>query len=122
MIANLAVDIKDSVFDPDNPVRVVRVKNQDTDRPLYQVFLYVDGPDLPFLESVTYHLHPTFKDPDRRVVRSVANPRCKLVTWAWGVFELKATLRDKTGREEVRSHQLEYDRQFSEEGVKFLAS
>jgi len=120
--ANLNVEVKDSAIDPDDTARVIRVRNQDTDRPLYQVFLYLDGPDLPFVDSVTYHLHPTFPTPERRVTRSVTNPRCKLAIWAWGLFEVKVIIRDKTGREEMRVHGLEYDRQFSEKDVKFLPS
>jgi transcription initiation factor IIF auxiliary subunit len=116
----LAVEIRDSPFDPDDPKPVIRVKNPKTDRPLYQVFLYGEGPGLPFVESITYELHPTFNDPVKRVVRSVTNPRCKLVIWTWGLFTVKATIRDKTGRQEVRSHHLEYATQFSREGIEFL--
>jgi len=120
--ANLNVEVKDSAIDPDGPPRVIRVRNQDTDRPLYQVFLYLDGPDLPFVDSVTYHLHPTFPTPERRVTRSVTNPTCKLVFWAWGVFEVKAIVRDKAGREEMRFHNLEYDRRFADKDVTFVPS
>ncbi len=120
---HLSVEVKDSPFDlDDESSRVIRTRNPKTDLPLYQVFLYLDGPDLPFVESVIYELHSTFPDPVRRVQRSVSNPRCKLPIWTWGVFEVKATIVDKSGRSHPRLHQLEYDGQFSREGVRFLAS
>jgi hypothetical protein len=119
---DLVVDVRDSPFDPDNPVRVIQVRNPDADRPLYKVYLYLDGPGLPFVESVTYRLHRTFERPSRAVRRSVANPRCKLAIWTWGLFEVQATIQDKMGRTVMRSHVLEYPRHFSEKDVKFLAS
>jgi transcription initiation factor IIF auxiliary subunit len=118
---NLAVDVKDSPFDPDNPTREIRVRNPQAEQPLYQVFVYLDGPGLPFVDSVTYELHRTFDSPVRRVSRSLGNPRCKLEIWTWGLFEVKATILDKSQGQHLRSHQLAYDRHFSEKDVKFRA-
>jgi transcription initiation factor IIF auxiliary subunit len=118
----LTVDVKDSPFDPDLSELVIRVRQTPSDQPLYQVFLYLDGPDLPFVRSVTYRLHPTFASPVRTVARTARNPRCKLAIWTWGLFEVTATIVDKEGQEYLRSHQLDYDRHFSRSEVRFLAS
>lgn len=66
-------------------------------RRLYRVFLFLEGEGLPFVESVTYRLHPTFPRPEEQVTRSPANPRCKLEIWTWGTFQTVALIRDKRG-------------------------
>ena len=120
MDSSIAIEVKDSAFDPDSTEKIIRVRNRESDRPLYRVFLYVDGPDLPFVEAVTYELHPTFASPVRRVGRTLSNPRCKLEIWTWGLFEVAVTVEDKRGRQYRLSHNLQYDRQFNERDVKFL--
>lgn len=68
--------------------------------------VWIEGPseELARVESVTYHLHPTFPDP----VRVVANRRSKfrLSTAGWGMFTLRAEIVLKDGRVLKRSHDL----------------
>ncbi len=122
MQEQLAVDVKDSAFDPDATGHTILVRNKSADQPLYRVFLYLDGPDLPFVDSVQYELHPTFTNPTRTVSRTPANPRCKLEIWTWGLFQVTATIRDRKGRTHVRYRDLQYDKEFQAEGVKFQAA
>ena len=117
----IGVEVRDSIFDPDSSDRTVPVKQQPGRRPLYRVFLYFDGPGLPFVESGTYKLHSTFTQPVRKVSRGLANQNCKLEIWTWGTFRVNVTvalLNDK-GLYSF-SHDLHYDDQFSEANVKFL--
>jgi transcription initiation factor IIF auxiliary subunit len=118
---DLAIEVRDSPFDPDVSSSVIRVRKPDSKQPLYQVFLYLDGADLPFVNSVTYELHPTFATRTQTVTRSASNPRCKLAIWTWGLFEVHATIVDKENQAFRRVHLLDYDRHFSREDVRFLA-
>ena len=52
----------------------------------YKVWIYLEGNDLPYVDYVTYFLHPTFPDPERRIDRTSANQNCTLITWTWGTF------------------------------------
>ena len=58
---------------------------------------------------VEYVLHPTFRNPIRRVAQPQDNFR--LQTNGWGVFELKAFIYKKDGQKEKLVHeiQLKYD-------------
>lgn len=115
----LELSLKDSPFDPDHPSPVVLVRKTSPDRPLYRVFLYLEGPDLPFVKSVTYHLHETFAASIRRVDRSPSNPHCKLEIWTWGLFLLRATVHDKSGNRLNIEKQLDYDRTFQRTDIEF---
>ncbi len=108
------IEVRDSVFDPDGSPGQDNVLYRNGDqRPLYRVFLYLDGKDLPYVDRVTYHLHETFPRPKRVVRRTPANPRCKLVLWTWGIFQVRAVIRDKEGQEHQVVHGLTYDQEFS---------
>ena len=116
----LNVSVKDSLFDPDRPdERVVPLRRSTSGPALYRVFLYLDGPDLPFVNRVTYKLHETFSPNTRTVSRTPSNPRCKIDIWTWGVFTIVAVTEDKQGRAFTMSHPLEYASQISEAGVEF---
>ena len=65
----------DTAVDPTAEEKIVYYR-PGADRPLYRVWIYVDGPDLPFVDSVTYRLHPTFKEPERTVPRTTV-PYCE---------------------------------------------
>ena len=106
--ATLDVRVSDSVFDPREKRRTVRRKTSESGRPLYQVRLFLEGYDLPYVRAVTYHLHSTFRNRVQRVERTAANQNCKLEIWTWGIFEAKAVIEDKAGREHVRTHMLTY--------------
>lgn len=122
MHADLDVNVKDAPFDPDSPGRVIHYSQAKAAKPLYRVFLYLDGPDLPYVRRVTYELHPTFPEPVRSVDRTHANPRCKLEIHTWGLFQVRVVIEDKKGRRYARTHTLQYDKQFHEKGVAFVAS
>ncbi len=92
---------------------------QGTKQPAYRVFLYVEGSDLPYVKSVTYHLHETFRNNVRKVQRTPSNPNCQLVIWTWGLFEMRVVVEDKFGQTKSYNHLLTYDRDF--ETAKFVA-
>ena len=64
--------------------------------------------DLNEIEYVEYRLHPSFKNPIRRV-RNPANGFA-LTTKGWGTFKLQAVVRfvDPNRRSEVLEHNLEF--------------
>jgi hypothetical protein len=106
------IDVKDSIRDPDSPDRTALWRNPDSDRPLYRVFLYLEGLRLPYVNAVTYVLHPTFKEPTRQVFRTPSNPRCKLEIWTWGLFRVQAIVADRDGNMVTLTHDLQYDKEF----------
>jgi transcription initiation factor IIF auxiliary subunit len=114
------VECKDSIFDPDSVDRTARWRNPKSDKPTYRVFLYLDGPGLPYVKAVTYVLHATFKDPTRHVLRTPANPHCKLELWTWGKFRVKAILTDQQGSTTTITHDLQYDQEFP--SARFIAA
>ena len=106
------VEIKDQPFDPDSNDRSVYYYKRDNGRHMYKVFIYVIGRDVPFINRITYHLHHTFPNPVRNVNRTDGNPNCKLVTWAWGKFNLRAIVEDNKGNTYEITHFLQYDKYF----------
>src|SRR5258708_7164383 len=91
------VEVKDSVLDPDSTLRIAPVRDAKGERPLYRVFLYLDGRGLYHVNAVTYVLHPSFKDPTRQVYRTADNPHCKLEMWTPGIFRVQAIVTDRNG-------------------------
>ncbi len=116
------IEVKDSVLDPDSTVRIAQVRNPSGDKPLYRVFLYLDGLRLYKVKAVTYVLHSTFKEPTRQVYRTPDNPRCKLEVWTWGLFRVQAIISDVDGNMTTLSHDLQYNKEFSASDVKFVAA
>lgn len=116
------IEVKDSVLDPDSNVRTAQVRNPNGSRPLYRIFLYLDGLRLYNVKAVTYVLHPTFKEPTRQVYRTPDNPRCKLEVWTWGLFRIQAIVTDREGNMLTISHDLQYNKEFSASDVKFVAA
>jgi len=115
------VRVQDSLIDPDSSDRTTALaRNTKSAKPFYRVFLYLDGPGLPYVSGVTYVLHPTFKEPTRQVLRTPANPRCKLEMWTWGLFRVQAIVSDSEGGMVTLTHDLQYDREFPL--VKFAAA
>jgi len=115
----LNVALKDSLFDPDRPDdKVVQVRRSES-KSLYRVFLYLDGPDLPFVNRVTYRLHETFSPNTRTVARTPSNPRCKFDMWTWGVFTAVAVIEDQQNRTFRMSHYLEYAGQLSDKNLAY---
>jgi hypothetical protein len=122
MRSQLNVEIRDTVFDPnvsESLERKVHVQTKDNLH-LYKVWIYLYGPDLPFVKAVTYHLHHTFPDALRRVERTVSNPSCQLVIWTWGLFTVRAILEDKHGGSYDVAYDLTYDKQLPPEESNYL--
>ena len=103
------IEVWDSVFDPGVDDHVCLVKDRKSELPRYRVFLYLRGPRLPFVRSVRYKLHPSFKRPNLSVRRSLSNPNCMATIWVWGLFEVDVTVVEKNGRKYTISHMLRYD-------------
>jgi len=117
------VFIRDSVFNPNlspSAPRKVHVREDDDGRPLYKVWLYLDGNDVPFVRAVTYRLHETFAEPVRVVPRSSSNPNCQLVIWTWGVFAVRAEIQDKKGYIYKVVHVLEYESQLPSDSTMYV--
>jgi len=89
---------------------------------LYKVWLFLAGNDLPFVESATYQLHETFPDPVRTATRALGNPDCRIVIWTWGVFQVNATILDKTGVTYALSQQLNFGELLNQYGgqIKYI--
>lgn len=128
----LNIKVRDSVFDPDLPktasskVRAIKRKRElegsDTTeygRTYYLLWLYLEGGDLPYLESVTYTLHESYKPPTQTVRRTPSNPHCKLAIWAWGLFDVKATLLDKKGFTYGVTHELTFAKELPSEPDRY---
>ena len=121
MIGNqLDIAIKDSVFDPDLPrsssSKIYFHLGKRDGRTYYKVWLYLEGNDLPYIESVTYTLHESFREPNQTVRRASSNPNCKFVIWTWGLFTVKATIIDKKNLTYIVSHELSYENELFPEG------
>ena len=103
---SLAVQILDSVYDPDGGDNKILKKHNK----LYRVFVYLDGFDIPSVQSVTYQLpSKDFKNSRHHINRTPSNPTCKLIVWTWGTFVVRAQVKDLEGRTYKISHQLIWD-------------
>jgi transcription initiation factor IIF auxiliary subunit len=109
----LQVALRDSVHRPNAPRGAIVYDEALPERPRYRVWIYLEGPDLPYVRSATYTLHPTFADPVRTVERTSSNPNCALDIWTWGLFEVVAEIADKSGGRHLLRHRLRYDEDLS---------
>ena len=118
----LNIEVRDTVFDPslprsdDSPVHW----RKDSGKLEYKVWLYLEGNDLPYIQSVTYTLHQDFRNPNRTVSRSPANPNCQLVIWTPGLFTVKVTILDKKGFSYEVAHLLAYDQELPPWGDRYV--
>lgn len=120
MYGKLNFNVIDSVLKPFSNEKNVYYKKRE-DKILYKVRIYLDGEDLLYVKSVTYHLHRTFSNPIRKIRRTVSNPNCELIIWTWGLFKVKVQVEDKKGNiYPPIIHQLTYDAQLRLSGVKFI--
>lgn len=104
----LRLEVHDSLFEPGRRTRTI--ESEKGAKTLYRVWLYLDGADLPYVEAVTYRLHSTFPERNKRVARTPANPHCVMPIWTWGLFVVVATIEDKSGATHVLRHPLRWDR------------
>jgi len=126
-IQTYQLEVKDSIFDPQmmgakttEKTAYYRKFASRSDKTFYKVWIYLDGPDLPFVKQVKYTLHKTFRDPVKRVERKSNNPFCALVIWTWGIFEVKVEAEDMNGRIIHLTHFLSYNEQFKQKEIKWL--
>jgi hypothetical protein len=110
----LDLKVRDSLFEPGAPERKVHLDSEGSQLVRYRVWLYLEGRDLPYVEQVTYHLHDTFEDPIRLVPRTASNPNCALAIWTWGIFEVWAVVKDKSGNTFELRHKLSYAEQLKD--------
>ena len=103
--------INASVFDPRKP----NDKNVYLRGKLYRVFIYVSGKNLPYISDVTYYLHKTFANNVITVERSIDNPNCVLPIWTWGLFQVKAVVKDKQGNTQTLRHTLAWDKELTDD-------
>jgi hypothetical protein len=101
------LEIRTSCFDPESVTRRIRVREGE-DSPLYQVFLFLSGRDLPYVEFVEYVLHASFREPLRKVRRISNNPLCKLAVWAWGEFAMHTLVFLKNGERLNIRHEFQF--------------
>lgn len=113
--SRLEITLRDSLYPPEGSTDVIRYDASIEGHPRYQVWLYLEGPDLPYVRKATYHLHPTFPEPIRVVRRTPSNPNCALAVWAWGMFDVRAEVEDKRGHRHTLRHRLAYDRQIKQD-------
>jgi hypothetical protein len=80
--------------------------NKGTD--LWDWTAFISGPKkaLEQIECVTYHLHPTFKDPDVKICGSKNDPNFRLATTGWGTFSIPVEIHMKDGSIQKLEHQL----------------
>lgn len=104
----LNIAVKDSLKNPYDPSGAPEMRRQAGKSPLYKVHIYLDGNDVLFVNSATYHLHQTFDQPVRTVSRSIRNPNCSLAIWTWGIFTVRVIVEDKSGQKYEFVHPLTY--------------
>lgn len=105
----LRVEVKDSVINPSSTVKTVHWRASHDGTPFYKVYIYLAGEALPYVQTVTYKLHPSFPDPVQQVSRTLANQNCLLVIWTWGIFDVTATIEDRWGNVYEVTHPLGYN-------------
>ena len=74
----------------------------------FNIRLYVEG-GLSNLESVTYELHPTFRNPVRTVPSTTQG--FSLDIWTWGEFDVAVTFLFADGHTSSTVYKLEYSDQ-----------
>jgi transcription initiation factor IIF auxiliary subunit len=66
------------------------------------------GEELDQIDHVIYILHPTFPNPVREVKNR--STKFRLDTAGWGVFLIRATVKQKSGKEISLTHYLKLER------------
>ncbi len=104
---NLDIVVKDTVVEKANGNEHIIAK-KSTSSTMFKVTLFLEGNDLPFVNKVTYTLHETFKNRIKKIKRSLSNPNCTLVFYAWGTFTVKVKVESLKGDNLVISHPLQF--------------
>jgi len=124
-----SIQLRDSVLNPNKPatkaqtcIAHYRKTGSANSQLLYQVWLYLEGKDLPFVDRVKYVLHDSFRNPVQVVERTTLNQNCSLAIWTWGIFWVKAEVEDVRGRVIKLDHYLTYGKQIENKqklGISF---
>lgn len=115
--------LQDSLFDPGNVTTVDRKKASyrkyavPDSKVLYKIWIYLAGRDLPYVQSVKYHLHPSFRVREYQIEKSLSNPNYALIVWTWGIFNVKAEVQLISGETLVLNHFLTYADSISAEDI-----
>lgn len=109
----LEIQVRDTVFNPalpqSDPRNKVHYQKRAKDTYYYRVFLFIDGYDLPYVESVTYTFDDSFPEPTQTVRRTPQNTNCQIAIWTWQrQFTLSATIVDKKGNTYQVMHEMTY--------------
>jgi hypothetical protein len=108
----LNLEVKDSVFDPNQRLSEPKVHVRQKDGKQYcQVWIYLEGGDLPYVNQVTYVLHEDITPPIQTVERTPSNPNCAVAIWTLGSFLVKARIIDKKGFSYQVDYSLTYEKQ-----------
>ena len=118
--SQLNLEVKDSVFDPSQQLSEAKVHVREKDDKKYcQVWIYLEGVDLPYVDQVTYVLHEDMKPPVQTVNRTPTNPNCAVAIWTPGPFLVKARILDKKGFSYLVDHSLTYEKQLPTDPQKY---
>jgi hypothetical protein len=93
------IRVVDSVFDPyasSKSLPTVRYAASERDY-RYQVWIYLEGLDLPFVKEVLYQLPNSFTPQEYYVQRTIDNPNCRIAIWTGVAFTVDAILKDIQG-------------------------
>jgi len=119
------IGVKDSIFDPyarkskERTAYYRPLANRD-DLTYYKVWIYLDGDDLPFVKSVKYILHDSFRNRVRIVESESSNPRCAAKIWTWGIFTVDVEIEDLDSRIIRMSHHLSYGDEVVQDGINWI--
>ena len=116
------ISINDSAIFMERNVPTVRSRKGWNDKTLYKVRFFLEGRDLFFVESVVYHLHPSFREALRLVTRTATNQECDLVNWLWGLFTVTAVVTMSDGNTMVIEHKMHFDKELKEreKDIKYI--
>jgi hypothetical protein len=112
----LRIRIVDTPFDPDSESLAIEVDHARSPA-VYKIWVYLEGPDLPFVDKVTYHLHSSFRNPTKVVRRTPSNTDCRLVLRTWGIFTIDTEIELQNGNIYELSHRLSYNEMFDRPGI-----
>ncbi len=97
MAGHWHLEVVTSCFDPYSQERQPWAQ-QRGDKWFYRVFIYLKGNHLPWVTSAGYYFGSNFTPPLQNVSRDVANPSCRLETWAWGEFQMSTNILLQNGQ------------------------
>lgn len=66
---------------------------------LWKVYLYIDDDRIPFIESVTYHLHASYRKPIETIYKSMSNYHFAMIVWLNKNISYTAKIKFIDGKE-----------------------